>query len=43
MNLESFQKSVIEVLRQPLEDKVVTVSRALTTVEFPADFILVAV
>lgn len=37
-----FSKSVIEVLRQPLEDKVVTVSRALTTVEFPADFILVA-
>jgi magnesium chelatase family protein len=37
-----FSKSVIEVLRQPLEDKVITVSRALTTVEFPADFILVA-
>ena len=37
-----FSKSVVEVLRQPLEDKVVSVSRALSTVEFPADFILIA-
>lgn len=37
-----FSKGVIEVLRQPLEDKVVSVSRALSTIEFPADFILVA-
>lgn len=37
-----FSRSVLEVLRQPLEDGVVTVSRAKNTFTFPAEFILVA-
>ncbi len=37
-----FDLKVLESLRQPLEDKVVTVSRARGTIEFPANFILVA-
>lgn len=36
-----FAKSAIEVLRQPLEDKKITVSRAAQTCTFPADFMLV--
>lgn len=37
-----FDRSVIESLRQPLEDKDITVARAKDTIVFPADFILVA-
>jgi magnesium chelatase family protein len=37
-----FQKKVLEALRQPLEDGVVTVSRAAASLEFPAKFILLA-
>lgn len=37
-----FERRVIEALRQPLEDKVVSVSRAKSSALFPADFILVA-
>ena len=37
-----FERRVIESLRQPLEDRVVTVSRAKGTHAFPANFILVA-
>lgn len=37
-----FPRSVLEALRQPLEDKIVTISRAQGSVNFPADFILVA-
>ena len=37
-----FPRYVLEALRQPLEDKVVTVSRAQGTLHFPADFTLVA-
>ncbi len=37
-----FSRSVLEVLRQPLEDGVVTVSRAKNTFTFPAEFVLVA-
>lgn len=37
-----FPRTVLENLRQPLEDGVVTVSRARGSVEFPAQFILVA-
>lgn len=37
-----FPRNVLETLRQPLEDGVVTVSRARNTVTFPAQFMLVA-
>lgn len=37
-----FQRNVLEVLRQPLEDRVITVSRAKYTIEYPASFMLVA-
>ena len=37
-----FPRSVLEVLRQPLEDGVVTISRAMNSVKYPADFILLA-
>lgn len=37
-----FSRSVLENLRQPLEDGVVTVSRAQSTVSFPARFTLIA-
>ncbi len=40
--LAEFKKSVLEVLRQPLEDEVVTIARASQSLEFPAKFILVA-
>lgn len=37
-----FPKTVLEALRQPLEDQVITVSRAKTSINFPAKFILLA-
>jgi len=37
-----FPRSVLEHLRQPLEDGIVTIARAQGTLEFPAQFILVA-
>jgi magnesium chelatase family protein len=37
-----FPRSVLEALRQPLEDGIVTVSRAQGSLQFPAKFILVA-
>lgn len=40
--LPEFSRQVLEALRQPLEDKVVTISRASGTLTFPAQFILVA-
>lgn len=40
--LPEFQRSVLEVLRQPLEERRITISRARMTVDFPASFILVA-
>jgi magnesium chelatase family protein len=39
--LPEFGHSLLETLRQPLEDKVVTISRAQGTVSFPANFMLV--
>ncbi len=39
--LPEFKRSVLEALRQPLEDRVVTVSRASGSVTFPADFLFV--
>jgi magnesium chelatase family protein len=40
--LPEFKKNVLEVLRQPLEDGKVTISRALSSLTFPASFMLVA-
>ena len=40
--LPEFAKSVLETLRQPLEDHVVAIARASGTVSFPASFMLVA-
>src|SRR5438270_625455 len=37
-----FGQNVLEVLRQPLEDKVVTISRAQGTITYPANFMLIA-
>ena len=38
--LPEFGQTVLEVLRQPLEDRVVTISRARGTIAFPANFML---
>ncbi len=40
--LPEFKKNVLEVLRQPLEDYKVTISRSKMSVEFPANFMLAA-
>lgn len=40
--LPEFKRSVLEVMRQPLEDRRVTIARAKFTVEYPASFMLVA-
>lgn len=40
--LPEYKRTVLEVLRQPLEDRVVTISRAKFSVEYQASFMLVA-
>lgn len=40
--LPEFNRKTLEVLRQPLEEGAVTISRALRSTSFPADFVLVA-
>ncbi len=40
--LPEFKRTVLEVLRQPLEDRVMTVNRARFSAEYPAGFMLVA-
>lgn len=40
--LPEFKKNVLEVMRQPLEDSKVTVSRSKMSIEFPANFMLAA-
>jgi magnesium chelatase family protein len=40
--LTEFKKNVLEVMRQPLEDRVVTISRSKVTLQYPCNFMLVA-
>ncbi len=40
--LPEFKRTVLEVMRQPLEDRKVTISRAKVSVEFPTNFMLIA-
>ncbi len=40
--LPEFKRSVLEVMRQPLESRQITISRAKLTVEYPASFMLIA-
>lgn len=40
--LPEYGRSILEALRQPLEDKIITVARAKDTVVYPADFMFVA-
>lgn len=40
--LPEFKRSVLEVMRQPIEERKVTISRARMSLEFPANFMLIA-
>jgi magnesium chelatase family protein len=40
--LPEFKRGVLEVMRQPLEDRKITISRSRLTVEYPAGFMLIA-
>ncbi|MCG8327618.1 MAG: YifB family Mg chelatase-like AAA ATPase [Chitinophagales bacterium] len=40
--LPEFKRTVLEVLRQPMEERRVTISRAKITVDYPANFMLIA-
>lgn len=40
--LPEFKRSVLEVMRQPMEERRVTISRAKITVDYPANFMLLA-
>ncbi|MCX8677111.1 YifB family Mg chelatase-like AAA ATPase [Apibacter sp. B3706] len=40
--LPEFNRQVLEVMRQPLEDRIVTISRAKFTITYPASFMLIA-
>lgn len=39
--LPEFKRTVLEVMRQPLEDRVITISRAKSTCDYPASFIII--
>jgi magnesium chelatase family protein len=39
--LPEFKRTVLEVMRQPLEDRVITISRAKSTVYYPANLMVV--
>ncbi|MGL4346808.1 MAG: YifB family Mg chelatase-like AAA ATPase [Chitinophagaceae bacterium] len=40
--LPEFKRTVLEVLRQPMEERKITISRARQSIDFPANFMLVA-
>ncbi len=40
--LPEFKRSVLEVMRQPMEERFVTISRARVSMDFPANFMLIA-
>jgi magnesium chelatase family protein len=40
--LPEFKRAVLEVMRQPLEDGIVNISRAASSITFPAEFMLIA-
>lgn len=40
--LPEFKRTVLEVMRQPMEERRVTISRAKVSIEFPASFMLIA-
>jgi len=40
--LPEFKRTVLEVLRQPMEERRITISRARVTVDYPASFMLIA-
>lgn len=40
--LPEFNRSVLEVMRQPLEDRAITISRARFSIDYPASFMLVS-
>lgn len=40
--LPEFNRAVLEVMRQPLEDRIITISRAKYSVQYPASFMMVA-
>ncbi len=40
--LPEFKRTVLEVMRQPLEDRVINISRAKFTVQYPASFMLIS-
>ena len=40
--LPEFSRNVLEVMRQPLEDRIISISRAKYSTEYPASFMLVA-
>nr|WP_281258015.1 ATP-binding protein [Taibaiella chishuiensis] len=40
--LPEFKRTVLEVIRQPMEERWVTLSRARISIEFPANFMLIA-
>ncbi len=39
--LPEFKRSVLEVMRQPLEDRIITISRAKSTCDYPASLMVV--